>query len=80
MYIHCITSFHPSRVKSTVYIRKMKIKKLNKEWKKELTDVSLAFGVLLIALFAFKYFNPSIENMLVGIIFMITYFGLKNIK
>jgi|TARA_Y100000034_G_scaffold47836_1_gene58991 hypothetical protein len=58
----------------------MKIKKLNKEWKKELTDVSLAFGVLLIALFAFKYFNPSIENMLVGIIFMITYFGLKNIK
>jgi len=60
----------------------MKTKKAKQKiiWKDEVTDILLALGASLIALFAFKYFNPPIENILSVIIFMIVYFGLENKK
>jgi len=49
----------------------MVLNKLQKSWKGELTDILLALGGSLIALFAFKQFGPPIENMLSVIIFIL---------
>jgi len=46
-------------------------------WKEEIKDILLALGASLIALVAFNYFKPSVENILAVIIFLIVYFGLK---
>ncbi|MBU2562399.1 MAG: hypothetical protein KKF68_01940 [Nanoarchaeota archaeon] len=55
----------------------MILKKLKKEWKGEVIDVLLAFGVALIAYFSFNYFQPSIEEMLIPIIFLLVLILLK---
>jgi len=55
----------------------MTLKKLKQEWKKEVTDILLAFGVVLIAFFTFNYFKPSIEDMLLIPIFLLVLILLK---
>ncbi len=55
----------------------MTLKKLKKEWKGEVVDILLAFGVVLIAYFTFNYFKPSIEEMLLPIIFLLVLILLK---
>ncbi len=55
----------------------MSIKKLKKEWKSDVLDILIALGASLIALFAFNYFNPSIENMLAAIVFILALILLK---
>lgn len=55
----------------------MGLKELKKSWKTEVMDVFLALGGSLIALFAFNHFNPSIENMLAVVIFILTLILLK---
>lgn len=59
---------------------KESINNLKKDWKEEIVNVLLAFGVALIARFAFYHFNPPIENLLFMIIFFVIYFGLSNKK
>ena len=49
----------------------MGLNELKKSWKTEVTDILFALGGSLIALFAFKHFNPPIENMLVAIVFIL---------
>jgi len=49
----------------------MGLNELKKSWKGEVTDILLALGGSLIALFAFTYFNPPIENMLAAIVFIL---------
>ena len=55
----------------------MSIKKLKQEWKGEVVDILLAFGTALIAYFSFTYFIPSIEEMLIPIIFLLVLILLK---
>ncbi len=58
-------------------LKKMSIKKLKEQWKEEVVDILLAFGVVLIVYFTFNYFKPSIEEMLLPIIFILVLILLK---
>ncbi|MFC1682238.1 hypothetical protein ACFL0X_01310 [Nanoarchaeota archaeon] len=55
----------------------MTSKELKKSWKTEVVNILLALGGGLIAFFAFNHFNPSIENMLSVIVFILILILLK---
>lgn len=42
------------------------------KWKAEISNVLIALGAFLIALFSFNYFKPPIENMLAAMVFILT--------
>jgi len=49
----------------------MGFKELKKCWKTEVIDILLAFGVSLIAYLSFNYFNASIQEMFIPVIFLL---------
>ena len=55
----------------------MTIQKLRKEWKDDLLDVVVSLGVVILAYFAFNYFNPPIQSLLLPIIFLLVLILLK---
>jgi len=55
----------------------MGFEELKKSWKTEITDILLAFGVVLIASFTFDYFKPGVEDMLLVPIFLLVLILLK---
>ena len=55
-----------------------RIKKISKKKiPNEIWAIVIAFGVALIAYFSFNYFQPSIEEMLIPIIFLLVLILLK---
>lgn len=54
-----------------IHDEKMTKEKPKKTLKVEITDVLFALGGSAIALFAFNYFQPPIENMFSAIIFIL---------
>jgi len=55
----------------------MGLSELKKSWKEEIVDILLAFGVSLIVYLSFNYFNPSIQEMLIPLIFLLVLILLK---